>query len=499
MAARLNGCFSAALAGEGWYPIRTMPRPCPRCARPVPDARKACLYCGTEAPPGGQITPAPITSPEPLDSMPAVVKLMGAAQQAMARGEESTVARSVARIYLEVHPDDLHRILATMSDSWLKGLLQVAGPTRMGSASTCCQQALAAAGQKNWLEVARHFGEARAVFAELKRINATAEILALGARQAFEQTLRIQEREGRLEALVHKASRLLTTPGRKAEAIPIFRQALAVLEEDKDRPQNQERGEKIRKVIADFEQTGEGEVHGPASQLPPAGSLSPEGWDDLGMQFLAEHPQHAKVCFERAAKGQPGNGSFWLHLATSLVAVEAPDQDIISVYGLAVMRDPGELKAWVGLAAALQEVERFDEATAAWDEAIKLAPGAEAPRQQRAFCQEADRLLIEGKGWEAKAWLAEGSRRLDANEWHLAEFAFGRALSLAPIYPGALMGKGIANFQWANALKAEGNPAAGLRYQMAAESLAKALELRPEAPGVEEILNQCRTELGAIG
>jgi len=67
------------------------------------------------------------------------------------------------------------------------------------------------------------------------------------------------------------------------------------------------------------------------------------------------------------------------------------------------MPDPGELKAGVGLAAALQEVERFDEATAAWDEAIKLAPGAEAPPQKRGFCREVDLLLIEGKGWGAKA------------------------------------------------------------------------------------------------
>jgi len=277
--------------------------------------------------------------------------------------------------------------------------------------------------------------------------------------------------------------------------MPIFRQALAVLAEDPDRSQNRERAEKIRSVIAEFERTGEGALEGPESQLPPPGALSPEGWDDLGLQYLAQHPQHAKLCFERAALGQPETGRYWLHLATCLVAVEAPDQDIISAYGLAVMRDPSELKGWVGLASALQEAGRFEEAVAAWDEGIALVPAAEALAHQRAFCQEAQALLSRGEAWDAKAWHGEGTRRLDAKEWNLSDFAFGRAIALSASYPGALMGKGLANFEWATALKADGNSAAALRFRLAAEPLAKALALRPDQAGLKDLLEQCHKEL----
>ena len=477
-----------------------MLRPCPRCGRPVGDARKTCIYCGTEAPQvetpsAGQASCSPPPAPLPLDSPQAVVRLLGSAQEAMAKGDTATVERLAARVFLELHADDLARILASATEGWLGGMAQLAGPARLGPATLGLKKAAGAAAQKQWAEAAQHFTEVRELYSDFARVNPMVEILALGARWAGRETVRIQLNEALLEDLVTRASRLLTTPGRKAEAMPLFRQALKFLEADPDRPQNQERAEKIRRLIADFEREGETHSTGPASMLPPAGSLEPAGWDELGMQLLAQHPASARVCFERAARADPENGRHWLHLAGALLAVEAPDREIISVYGLAVMKDPGEIQGWIGLASALQECHRFEEAVAAWDKVIELAPDIPHQHRQRAFCLEAEALQAQGAAWDAKAWHQEGSRRIDAKEWQSADFAFGRALELAPKYPGALMGKGLANFDWATFLKEQGNPAARLRFKIASEALEAALALRPRETYLQDIIDECRKEL----
>jgi hypothetical protein len=57
------------------------------------------------------------------------------------------------------------------------------------------------------------------------------------------------------------------------------------------------------------------------------------------------------------------------------------------------------------------------------------------------------------------------------------------------------MGKGLANFHWAYALKAEDNVASVLRFRMASEALTRARELRPDQAGLQDILDQCSIEL----
>jgi tetratricopeptide (TPR) repeat protein len=281
--------------------------------------------------------------------------------------------------------------------------------------------------------------------------------------------------------------------------MPLFRQALTILEEDPDRPQDRERWEKIHQVIVDFERTGEEASTGPAALLPPMNSLSPEGWDDLGMQLVQSHPLQAKICFERAAVGRPERALFWLHLAMCLGVVGAPQQDVISAYAQVIMRDAGEWRGWIGLASSLQEAARFDEAVAAWDKTLEVVPHKDHPLRQRAFCVEAHALQVRGQTWDAKAWHAEGSRQLDAKQWNLSDFAFSRALEMAPVYPGALMGKGLANFHWATELKLAGNSASILRFRIAKDALDRALALRPEAPGVSDVIAECQNEILAAG
>jgi tetratricopeptide (TPR) repeat protein len=478
-----------------------MPRPCPRCGRPVGDARKTCLYCGEAAPPAQAPPPtglaANVPPPPrlPLDSSQAVVRLLGTAQEAMAKEDFTTVERMVSRVFLELHPDDLARVLASATEGWLGGMALLAGPARMAQAGVGLRQAAAAAAQKQWLEAAQHYRSVRELYSDIPRVNPMVEMLALGARWAGRETVRIQIDEALLENVVTRASGLMTTPGRKAEALPLLRQALTILDADPTRPQNQERAERIRKLVAEVEATGDGRAEGPVSELPPPGALEPGAWDELGTRILAQHPASARVCFERAARADPEQGRYWLHLAGALLALEAPDQEIISVYGLAVMKGPEQLEAWIGLASALQECHRFEEAEAAWGKVIELAPGIPHPPRQRAFCLEAEALRAQGAAWDAKAWHQEGSRRVDAKEWQMADFAFGQALERAARYPGALMGKGLANFNWAASLKEQGNAAARVRYKIASEALAAALALRPSEAYLQEVIDECRKEL----
>lgn len=427
--------------------------------------------------------------------MVAVQRLLESLQGPMARGDLETVSRGASRIFLELHPDDLRGLLSTMTEGWLKGMISIAGPARAGAASLWCRQAIEAAVHKRWSDAARDFLSARAVYAELLQINAMMELFALGAQRAGERAALVEAREKRLEPIVLAASGLMTTPGRRAEALPLFRQALQILEEDPDRPQDRERWEKIQQLVVDLERTGAVEPVGPAAQLPPAYSLQPSGWDDLGMQLFQTHPLQAKICFERAAVGQPERALYWLHLAMCLGVVGAPQQDVISAYAQVIIKDPSEWRGWIGLASSLQEASRFDEAIAAWDKTLEVVPHKDHPLRQRAFCVEAYQLQVQGQSWDAKAWHTEASRRLDAKQWNLADFAFTRALEISPVYPGALMGKGLANFQWATELKTEGNSAAILRFKIAKDALERARSLRPDAPGVGEILAECDKEI----
>ncbi len=477
-----------------------MPRPCSRCGRPVPEARKTCLYCGGapsegEAPAAGPVEAAEAREPEQLSTVTAAMALISLAQLAYRRQDLDATERLMSRLFLELHPDDLRGLLATMTEAWLKAMVQSAGPAGMAEASSHGAQGVAKAGAQEFLDAAAHFAEARAAYAHVARANPVAELLALGALSAGRLRQARAAREPQLKALVEQASRLAVTPGHKAEAVPLLQAALALLE-PRRLLEDRGRAEKLSTLLQELSAGAEVAPDDPASVLPPAGALPPEAWNDLGLQLLAEHPAQARICFERAVAADPDAGASWLNLASARLATGASAAASIDAFRQAAARLPGEVRAWVGLAASLQEDRRYPEAAAAWDRAIALAPGAERPRTMRAFCGEAAALLAEGAAEGAEPWRVRGHAFLDAGRWALADLAYERALELGPRDLDTLCGKGLANVRWAQTLKAEDSAAARLRFRIGADAMEEARRLAPGNPDVARVLALCAKELG---
>ncbi len=69
------------------------------------------------------------------------------------------------------------------------------------------------------------------------------------------------------------------------------------------------------------------------------------------------------------------------------LALEAGDPDMALLrYEEAAAQDPRSAKAWTGKGTALQQLERYEEALAAYDRAIELDPGDEVARRWRETC-----------------------------------------------------------------------------------------------------------------
>lgn len=464
------------------------------------------MYCGTvapeagaEAPPerpsAGPVAAAEAVEPPKLTTLAATTALLTLAHGAYTRQDLPTTERLMSRPFLELHPDDLAALLGTMTEAWLKAMVQAVGPAGMAQASGHCAQAIAAAKAQSFVEAASHFAEARTTYSHVARANPVAELLALGALSAGRLLQARRARDPQLQELVDRASHLAVTPGHKAEALPLMKAALALLEPERileDRP----RAEKFKTLIRELESSAEVASDDPAAVLPPVGALPPETWDELGMQMLAEHPAQARVCFERATGGAPASGPYWLHLATALLAVEAGDEEVLAAHRKAVELAPGEIRAQVGLAAILQETGRYAEALRAWDAAIALAPQAERPRSMRAFCVAAAELVVQGAHDSAQQWRDRGNDFLDGHQWALADLAYGRALALEPRNLDGLCGKGLANVRWAQTLKAEDNAAARLRFRIGQEAMQEALRVDPANESVAMVLSYCAKELG---
>ncbi len=147
-------------------------------------------------------------------------------------------------------------------------------------------------------------------------------------------------------------------------------------------------------------------------------------------------------------------------------------------------------------AFVLQEDGRFDAALAAWDEVLALQPGDPAALEGASFCHRAAELMREGGAWDEAAWGQKGITFFEAGEWALADMAYGRVLDLSPLHLSAVCGKGLANFKWAAALKARGDPTAPRRFQAAAVAIREALRLHPGNGALNRVLSLCERELG---
>jgi hypothetical protein len=67
---------------------------------------------------------------------------------------------------------------------------------------------------------------------------------------------------------------------------------------------------------------------------------------------------------------------------------------------------------------------------------------------------------------------------------------------LPPGPHGALCGKDFANHRWGEALKAQGNAAAPLRFRMAKEPVEDAPKIKPGTPGLADVLDFRKLALG---
>lgn len=482
-----------------------MPRPCPKCNRPVPDTRKACLYCGTVAPEGGPASdppaagaplPGDLREPLSLTSIEAVTSVMQLAAAAYQRQDLAGTERLMARPFLEVHPDDLKKVLGIMTESWLKAMVQAAGPMKAFPASTACARGVDAAIHQRYAEAAAGFAEAQAIYADLLRANPVAELLALGALAADKLAKAREAREPEIKALTEEASRLAVNPGRKAEAVPLLRKALALMD-PKRFPEDRVRAAKFENLIQELTRGEDStDPHDPGAPLPPEGSLTPAGWDELGMRLMPHRADSALLCFQRAAKGDAFNTEYRIHLAMALLATEASNAEVIAAFREAVRLAPKDARAQTGLAGTLQEARCYGEAKAVWRTVLQLQPDNDKAQAMRTFCGEAEALLHRGADLKPGDWVQIGMQLFDEGRWPLADLAFTEALDGSPGLLGAICGKGIANFRWGEALKAEGNAASVFRFRLARDFVEQGLAIKPSTPGLADVLAMCKHALG---
>ncbi len=486
-----------------------MPRPCPRCSRPVPDSKKACLFCGTVAPPvsaslqeagGGKQAQGPPSCSEPrlLDSVDAVTALIAAAYAAQQRGDMDGVARMMSRIFRELSPNDRKHAIRFMTDAWLRELKGQLGAAELSKAEEMCQQGIAAAADGRFIDASGCFAQARIAVGVKRRVNPAVDWLALGAMQAGKGAIDDEKREAQIRELIDKASGLLVTGGKSGEAVDLLRKALALLPDPPVTERDRIRVERIRKAIDEQSRTGSAPVdpNEPAFTLPAAGTMSHDGWNVLGERLAELHPKGALICFERAIAGDPTIARYWRNKATTLLKLEAPLTSVAEAYEKAVSRAPEDVAAWIGLAAALQQGGGYEAAVAAWNAVLRLQPGATAAAAHREFCVRAAALMLEGSKWDAPAWVAKGITYVDAQEWVLADACFEKASNLAPHHIGALCGKGVALYKWAVQTKATNAAAAAARFALAADSLQEALQLDSTNEAARAVLRLCEAELG---
>jgi tetratricopeptide (TPR) repeat protein len=499
-----------------------MPRPCPKCARVVPDARESCIYCGALAPRpesedtvvtnSASLADKAIAANEPatLDSVDAVVALIAAAHTAQQRGALDETACMVSRIFRDLGGDQREQLLALIADAWLHAVEEVLVPADLARTREYLKRGIAAASDERLLDASRCFSEARVIVGADRRVGPALEMLALGAMQAAALAAEDAEREATVGNLIERASTLLATPETTAEGLGLLHEALALVPDPPRSELDRVRAERLRTAIEQcnevvsetVEEVGDVEEVGEAEEvpmLPPPGALSHDAWNALGERTLASDPKGALVCFERAIAGESTVAAYWLNAARALLALGSPLTSVIDAYEKAAHLDPDELRALVGVAGARQQAGLYEAAAEAWDEVLCRHPEAAVAAQHREFCQRAAELRAEGTAWDAVAWVARGQLLADAQEWQLADACFAWALEKAPRNGAALAERGIALCHWAFATQAESEDAAMARLQQSASCLQEALEVDPSNEIARSVLELCNAALATKG
>jgi tetratricopeptide (TPR) repeat protein len=427
--------------------------------------------------------------------MDAVTALIGIAGGASGRGAQDEAARLMSRIFRELSASDQRHVTTIMVDSWLATVRALLAPAELARAQEWCQQGVAAVGAEHLLDATRCFAEARAVVGGRSRTNPAIDLLALGTATAAKLAIEDQKREAAFQELVDRAGSLLVTPGKSDEAIVLLEQARGFLADPPRTAGDRVRAERLQRLIDEHRRAGSAGSGDPEVALPPPAALTHEGWNMLGERMVGASPRAALTCFERAIAADPTVGRYWLNKANLLLQLEAGAAAIIEAYAKAAGRDPDDIRPWVGLAAALQEADRFAEAVEAWGHVLRLQPGVAAAVAHRATCVSAAALLTEGAGWDLDRWLARGTELIQAKEWALAATCFNRALAASPRNVSALSGKAVARWRQAMEARAQGGAGRtaqfGVRLGDAIDCLRAVLEVEPGNAAARDLLKAC--------
>jgi tetratricopeptide (TPR) repeat protein len=435
-------------------------------------------------------------TPEPklLDSFDAVAALLMVAYQAQQRGDLDEQSRLVSRIFRDLSGEDRKAVLRQLTEFWLRGLAEELPPADLARAQELCQQGIAASASDRLIDAGRCFAEARMAAGVTRRVHPALDMLALGAMHAGKLAVEDVKREAVIKDLIGRASPMLVTASQRDEGIGLLRQALAIMPDPPLAERDRVRAERIRTMIEAHTGVQRG-APGSDFVLPPPGGLSADAWNQLGEKLTGSDARHALICFERAIAADPTVAAYWLNKATALMASDAPLSSVAEAFEKAARRSPEDIRAWVGLASALQQSGRYRPAIEAWDAALRLAPSASVAMAHRAFCVRAASLFREGAGWDARSWLAKGMELLESHDWALADTCFDRTLEREPRHVAALCGKAVNLYSWASDTRAASGAAAGLRYSQAAACLREVLEIEPDHAAARDLLSRCEAAL----
>ena len=292
--------------------------------------------------------PAPI-EPRTLDSREAIHGLIAAAHQALNGGAAEEAARMMGRVFRETAPGDRRQLVLIAGQSWAQSVRSFMSDADLAVAMEKIQRAAALAATDRNLEAGAELAEARRGVPPGQKENPALSLFMLGLMGARIAQKDDAERDQKYSALVSRASQLIVAPGRRAEGIALFREALALLPDPPVAEKDRVRAERLRQLLSaeDAAEPAEGSVQ---SVLPPEAALSASGWHAMSLQMLGNRlAEAALVCVERAIARDGSQAPFWVTKARVLEALERPAPEVADCYARALARDPDLAEARAGL------------------------------------------------------------------------------------------------------------------------------------------------------
>jgi len=167
-------------------------------------------------------------------------------------------------------------------------------------------------------------------------------------------------------------------------------------------------------------------------------------WGNRGvvLQRLGRLPA-AIESYDRALKLLPDHAQTWLNRGTALQA-QGRFAEALESFDRALKLAPRNAKAWQGRGSALMGLQRLEEALESFNEALDIAPADALILQQRAAAEQAIQTLkdIPDDEHALSAWQARAAYQQIAQRFDDALAALDRALALAPDNSESLTRKG---------------------------------------------------------